>query len=102
MITVKKNGNSETEAELDAKMQKLLLELAEKPDPEKEKVVIKLYEQMTEYDSSCGICRNGRAMFKKGVKQIISGHSLEGLNSIKASNAALKVNLRRLAKKFGF
>lgn len=57
---------------------------------------------MTEFDSGCGICRNGREMFKKGVKQIISGNSLEGLNSIKASKAALKVNLHRLAKKFGF
>lgn len=83
-------------------MQKLLGELAENPDPEKEQAVIKIYEQMTEYDRSCGICRNGRAMFKKGVNQIISGNYLEGLNSIKASKAALKVNLSRLAKKFGF
>lgn len=102
MITVKKSGESKTESELDAKMQKLLVELANNPDPEKEQEVIRLYEQMTEFDSGCGICRNGREMFKKGVKQIISGNSLEGLNAIKASKVALKVNLRRLAKKFGF
>lgn len=102
MIKVKKIGGTETQSELDAKMQKLLIELADSPDPEKEKEVIKLYELMTEFDSGCGICRNGREMFKKGVKQIISGNSLEGLNSIKASRVALKVNLHRLAKKFGF
>lgn len=102
MITVKEKGQSATAKELDAKMQQLLVELANNPDPEKEKEVIKLYEQMTAFDSGCGICRNGREMFKKGVKQIISGNSLEGLNSIKASKAALKVNLHRLAKRFGF
>lgn len=102
MITVKENGLSETGKALDAKMQQLLVELADNPDPEKEKEVIKLYEQMTEFDSGCGICRNGREMFKKGVKQIIAGNTLEGLNAIKASKAALKVNLHRLAKKFGF
>lgn len=102
MITVKEKGQSATAKELDAKMQQLLVELANNPDPEKEKEVIKLYEQMTAFDSGCGICRNGREMFKKGVKQIISGNSLEGLNSIKASKAAFKVNLHRLAKKFGF
>lgn len=101
MITVKRNGNDHTETELDKKMQVLLLELAENPDPEKEKEVIKLYEQMTDFKSGCGICRNGREMFKKGVKQIISGESLEGLTSIKATKVALKINLRRLAQKFG-
>lgn len=102
MITVKKSGDSHSKSDLDAKMQKLLVELAGNPDPEKEKEVIKLYEKLTEFDSGCGICRNGREMFKKGIKQIISGNSLEGLNSIKASKAALKINLHRLAKKFGF
>lgn len=102
MITVKKNGDSKSASELDAKMQQLLLELAQDYDPEKEKEVIRLYEKMTGFKSGCGICRNGREMFKKGVKQIIEGQTLEGLNAIKASRVALSVNLRRLAKKFGF
>lgn len=102
MITVKNSRSQNTASDLDAKMQKLLSELADNPDPAKEQEVIKLYEQMTEFDSGCGICRNGREMFKKGVKQIISGNALEGLNSIKASKVALRVNLHRLAKKFGF
>lgn len=102
MIKVKRNGNSKPESELDAKMQEILVELVGTPNPEKEKEVLKLYEQMTDFDSGCGICRNGREMFKKGVKQIISGESLEGLTSIKASKVALKINLRRLAQKFGF
>lgn len=100
MITVKRNGSEKNLAELDAKMQTLLLELADNPDPEKEKEVVKLYEQMTNYDSGCGICRNGREMFKKGVKQIMSGQTLEGLNSIKATKVAFMVNVRRLAKSF--
>lgn len=100
MITVKRNGSEKNLAELDAKMQTLLLELADNPDPEKEKEVVKLYEQMTNYDSGCGICRNGREMFKKGVKQIMAGQPLEGLNAIKATKVALMVNVRRLAKKF--
>lgn len=45
MITVKKNGNSKSASELDAKMQQLLLELAQDYDPEKEKEVIQLYEK---------------------------------------------------------
>lgn len=102
MITIKKKSGKQTETELDAKMQKLLFELGENPDPEKEKEVISLYEKMTDYDSSCGICRNGREMFKKGIKEIMSGNAQGGIQFIKASRAALTVNLHRLARKFGF
>lgn len=102
MITVKKHNGNKTETELDARMQQLLFELGENPDPEKEQEVIKLYEKMTDYDSGCGICRNGREMFKKGVKAIMSGNTQDGFNFIKGSRAALTVNLRRLARKFGF
>ncbi len=98
-MAIKITKNNQEVEEMQDKMTALISEFSKTNDPETEKEILKLYEEMTQFRSSCAICRSGRALFMRSLQQLKDGEKLEAVNSIKASMKAAQINWRRFTKK---
>lgn len=94
-------GTPVDRAKFDAEMEAALLAHSENPTTETQAELVRLYEVGTGYRGGCGVCRNGRNMFVKGLAAMASGDAEGGLKQVRGGFAAVGFKATRLKKFFG-
>ena len=99
-VKIRKGTKADAE-KFDADFQAALTEYSQNPTPETQARLTELYESGSGYTSGCGACRNGRALFIRGLAAMASGDASGGLAQVKGGFAAVGFKLDRMKKFFG-
>ena len=103
MMVIKYSKNGIDMDEQQKEIERLLLVLGEDPDNEEAySRLIKLYEEVSNYDPNCNVCIVGRNLFINGLRKMKEGENLEALANFRGAMRSVNFKWKRFTSKLGF